>query len=85
MRREQQAALRARYLAGLKAGGVKDYGGERFDVDFRLGTMAMTVIPILGGASFDVSNARSVALFGAILSRSMASVLENDCLSLLPN
>ncbi|HEX2592181.1 MAG TPA: phosphotransferase [Rhizomicrobium sp.] len=85
MRREHQAALRARYLAGLKAGGVQDYGGDRFDVDYRLGTMAMTVIPILGGASFDVSNERSVALFGAILSRSMASVLDNDCLSLLPN
>jgi hypothetical protein len=85
MRREQQTALRARYLAGLRDGGVKGYDANRFDVDFRLGTMAMTVIPILGGASFDVSNERSVALFGAILSRSMASVLDNDCLSLLPN
>jgi Ecdysteroid kinase-like family len=85
MRRDHQAALRARYLAGLKAGGVSDYDEARFDVDFRLGTMAMTVIPILGGASFDTSNERSVALFGAILARSMASVLDNRCLELLPN
>jgi hypothetical protein len=85
MRREHQAALRARYLLGLKAGGVKDYDAARFDIDFRLGTMAMMVIPILGGASFDVSNERSVALFGAILSRSLSSVLDNNCLALLPN
>ena len=85
MRREHQAALRARYLAGLKAGGVSDYDEARFDDDFRLGTMAMTVIPILGGASFDTTNERSVALFGAILARSMASVLDNRCLELLPN
>ena len=71
MRREHQAALRARYLAGLKAGGVQGYSEARFDTDFRLGTMAMTVIPILGGASFDTSNERSVALFGAILARSI--------------
>ena len=85
MRREHQDALRARYLAGLKAGGVRDYGGKQFDVDFRLGTMAMMVIPVLGGASFDISNERSVALFGAILQRSLASVLDNGCLALLPN
>ncbi len=85
MRREHQGALRGRYLAGLRAGGVSDYNERRLDVDFRLGTMAMMVIPILGGASFDVSNARSVALFGAILQRSLASVLDNNCLALLPN
>ena len=44
----------------------------------------MTVIPVIGGAQFDVSNERSLALFGAILSRSLASILENDCLALLP-
>ena len=85
MRREHQATLRARYLAGLKAGGVQGYDEARFDTDFRLGTMAMMVIPILGGASFDTSNERSVALFGAILSRATSSILDNRCLDLLPN
>ena len=46
MRRTHQADLRSRYLAGLRDGGVRDYDPKRFDVDFRLGTMAMTVIPI---------------------------------------
>jgi hypothetical protein len=85
LRREWQPALRARYLRGLAAGGVRDYGEAQFDIDFRLGTMGMTVIPVLGGAAFDISNERSTALFGAILARSLASVVDNDCLALLPN
>lgn len=63
---------------------MRDYGGSRFDTDFRLATMAMTMIPVIGGASFDINNERSKALFGAILRRSLTSVLENDCLALLP-
>jgi hypothetical protein len=84
MRARSQAALTARYLDGLRAGGVRDYGGSRFDTDFRLATMAMTTIPVIGGVSFDINNERSKALFGAVLRRSLTSVLENDCLALLP-
>jgi thiamine kinase-like enzyme len=79
-----QPALSARYLDGLRANGVRNYDAARFDYDFRLSTMAITVIPVIGGASFDVSNERSLALFGAIMLRSLTSVLENDCLALLP-
>jgi hypothetical protein len=84
VRREWQGDLMARYLAGLRRGGVYDYDARRLDRDLRLGCMAMTVIPILGGASFDTSNKRSTALFGAILNRSFSSVLDNDCVALLP-
>lgn len=83
-RRRWQSALIERYLEGLRAGGVRGYGAADLATDFRLGTMAITIIAVIGGASFDVSNARSKALFGAILRRGMASVLENDSLSLLP-
>jgi hypothetical protein len=79
-----QTDLKARYLDGLRAGGVRDYDASALDHDFRLSAMAMTVIPVIGGASFDVSNERSLALFGAIMRRSLTSVLENDCLALLP-
>ncbi len=84
LRRAWQNDLQARYLAGLAVGGVPDYAREQFDTDFRLATMAMTIIPVLGGAAFDLSNERSTQLFGAILARSLASVVENDCLALLP-
>lgn len=83
-RRQWQRDLCGRYLNGLRAGGVGDYDASAFDYDFRLSAMAITIIPVIGGASFDVSNERSLALFGAILSRSLASVLENDSLALLP-
>jgi hypothetical protein len=84
VRASWQAGLQGRYLDGLRAGGVRNYGAAAFAYDFRLSAMAITVIPVIGGASFDVSNERSLALFGAILRRSLTSVLENDCLSLLP-
>ncbi len=83
-RRLWQPGLIARYLDGLREGGVRDYTASAFDVDFRLGTMAMTVIPVIGGASFDINNERSKALFGTMLRRAMCSVIENDCLALLP-
>jgi hypothetical protein len=84
LRRACQDDLLARYLGGLAAGGVQNYDASQLDADFRLATMAMTVIPVLGGAAFDISNPRSTALFGAILSRSLASVADNNCLALLP-
>lgn len=79
-----QASLRARYCAGLKACGVTGYTEAAANLDFRLATMAMTVIAVIGGATFDESNPRSCELFGEIMRRSMTSVLANDCLTLLP-
>lgn len=83
-RRRWQPALTKRYLDGLSASGVRNYGVDNFATDFRLGAMAITVIPIIGGASFDINNERSKALFGAILRRSLTSIVENNCLALLP-
>lgn len=83
-RRRWQGALFERYLEGLRAGGVRDYGAAAFETDFRLGAMAITIISVIGGASFDMSNERSKTLFGTGLRRAMNSVVENDCLALLP-
>jgi len=63
---------------------VRDYKAPAFDIDLRLATMAITMIPVIGGASFDPGNERNLALFGAIMGRSLASVLDNNCLALLP-
>lgn len=52
--------------------------------DFRLATMAITIIAVIGGASFDVANERSKSLFGTSLRRAMASVVENKSERLLP-
>ncbi|MBP6014651.1 MAG: DUF1679 domain-containing protein [Alphaproteobacteria bacterium] len=83
-RRRWQAALIERYLEGLRQAGVRDYSAQALETDFRLGTMAMTIMPVIGGAAFDLENPRSKNLFGTMLHRAMASVVENDCLKLLP-
>lgn|GEM_PF-976259 len=83
-RRKFLPRLRRQYLSGLRAAGVRGYGPDKFDIDFRLNTMGVTVIPIIGGAAFDMENKRSVELFGSILKRSLGSVLDNKSVELLP-
>ena len=85
VRRAIVPRLTARYLGALRGNGVQHYHDDAFAHDFRLGTMAMTLIPVIGGASFDVHNPRSVQLFGAMMSRAFASVADYDCLALLPD
>ena len=85
VRRTIVPTLTARYLNVLRAEGVPDYGDTAFAHDFRLGTMAMTMIPVIGGASFDTNNPRSTELFGAMIARAFASVVDYDCLDLLPS
>ncbi len=85
VRRTIVPTLTARYLNVLRAEGVLDYDDTAFAHDFRLGTMAMTMIPVIGGASFDTNNPRSTELFGAMIARAFASVLDYDCLALLPS
>lgn len=83
-RRAQLAALTQRYLDGLRKHGVADYDEQKFARDVRLGTMTMTMISVIGGASFDIDNPRSLELFGSIIERSLSSVLDYDALALLP-
>lgn len=85
LRRQLMPELKNRYLRGLRDGGVKNYDAASFDSDLRLNSMAVTLIPVIGGASFDASNARSTALFSSILQRTLGAVLDNRALELLPH
>lgn len=85
LRRQLMPGLTNRYLGGLRDGGVKDYDAASFDYDLRLNSMAVTLIPVIGGASFDASNPRSTALFGSVLQRTLGAVLDNKALELIPN
>lgn len=85
LRRQVMPELKNRYLRGLRNGGVKKYDAASFDLDLRLNSMAVTLIPVIGGASFDANNARSTALFGSVLQRTLGAVLDNGALELLPH
>ena len=81
---EHGEALRNRYFQQLQTNGVQGYSRADFDADFALNTMAMTGIPMIGGANADLSNPRNEALFTEMSSRAFGEVIRNDCLSHLP-
>lgn len=81
---EHGEALRERYFEGLGKHGISDYARADFEADLAIGTMAMTGIPIIGGANADLSNPRNEALFAEIGSRAFGAVIGNDCLAYLP-
>ena len=76
--------MRQRYLAGLTANGVDGYSRSEFERDVALNTLAMTMIPMIGGANADLSNPRNEALFAAIGTRAFSAVVDGNCLSVLP-
>jgi len=84
VRRRHANQLKDRYLTALHSEGVSGYSRADLDLDFALNTMAMTTIPVIGGANADLSNPRNVELFAAISGRAFGAVLEDRCLATLP-
>ncbi|HEY5680687.1 MAG TPA: phosphotransferase [Pseudomonadales bacterium] len=81
---EHGEALRDRYYQQLQSNGVQGYARADLEADLAIGTMAMTGIPIIGGANADLSNPRNEALFTEVGSRAFGAVIGNDCLAYLP-
>jgi len=84
LRRSAEADLMSRYLEGLKRHGVTDYSRNDLERDYRLAMMGVSSIPIIGGASVDVSNERSLALFRTVGGRLFQAIEDWDALKLLP-
>ncbi len=83
LRRQHFAALIDRYLDGLAANGVADYGRAQFEQDLRMAAMACTIVAVVGGAGYDVTNERSATLFRVIGERIFSIVEDLDALSML--
>jgi aminoglycoside phosphotransferase (APT) family kinase protein len=83
LREQHLEALIERYLQGLAANGVVDYRRSEFEQDLRMAAMACTIVPVIGGAGYDVTNARSAQLFKTIGERIFSTVTDLGALSLL--
>ena len=70
------------YHDALRAGGVEDYSFEQCWEDYRLAILFCSVYPLNAGA-LDLVNERAVALFEAMLDRSVKAILDLDALDLL--
>ncbi|MEL6890623.1 MAG: oxidoreductase family protein [Actinomycetota bacterium] len=68
-RRAHEDDLLHRYHDTLVAGGVTDYGYDRFFQDYRLGVVYGWVIPVFAVGSLDVSSERAMTLWTNVLER----------------
>jgi aminoglycoside phosphotransferase (APT) family kinase protein len=68
-----------RYVAGLAAKGVADYGIEQAWSDYRLATLFDFVYPVIAGGGFTLANDRAVALVRLIMSRFIAAFEHLEC------
>ena len=84
LRRSAEQDLIEVYLEELRRHGVEDYDRAALLRDMRLGLLNLTCIPIIGGASCDMDNPRSVALFGAIMARGFQMIEDWDAMAELP-
>lgn len=74
LRRDIEADMMARYLAGLRERGVLDYQLTDLELDYRLALLSISAILVIGGANADIGNARSQQLFLTIGARLLAAI-----------
>ncbi len=84
VRRGHERALLERYLAGLRAGGVRDYSWDQLWHDYRLGALYLLDYAVTIAATLDLANERGAAIARALSQRSCAALDDLECEKLLP-
>jgi hypothetical protein len=77
-RRTHEHDLLRAYHGALVAGGVTGYDYDAFFEDYRVGLVYGWIIPVMAVGSLDVSSERAMALWGAVIERAQAAVLDHD-------
>jgi hypothetical protein len=72
--------LAALYLEEIARLGVSDYSLDELMADIRLCLLGISAVPVVGGASVDKTNARSMELLGTISERTFAGIEDMECL-----
>jgi len=84
VRRAHERELLRRYLAGMRAAGVRDYSWDQLWHDYRLGALYLLDYAVTIAATLDLANERGAAIARALSQRSCAALDELDCQELLP-
>ncbi|MEJ2238880.1 MAG: phosphotransferase [Gemmatimonadales bacterium] len=84
LRRSAERDLMQLFLEGLRQHGVEGYSASDLERDYRLALLAVSAIPIIGGASADITNERSAKLFGVVGARLFQAVEDWEALGALP-
>jgi hypothetical protein len=75
--------LVAAYASRLLANGVTDYDLRTCWEDYRIAVLFNFVYGIVGAGAIDATDTRRVALVRAMIERSVAAIVELDCLALI--
>ena len=82
-RAKWERALVERYVEGLRKHGVDDYDFDAAWTDYRIASLFGLVYPVVAGGGIEHADVRATNLTGAMLDRSVAAIVELDCLELL--
>ena len=84
VRRDHERDLLARYLEGLRAGGVRGYTADNLLLDYRRATLYLLDYAVVIASTLDLANARGAAIARALSTRACAALDDLDCGALLP-
>jgi hypothetical protein len=85
VRRRHERELLARYLDGLRAGGVRDYGINDLELDYRRATLYLLEYAVVIASTLDLGSERGAAIARALSQRACAALDDLDCEALLPS
>ncbi len=83
VRRQHEHDLLARYLDGLRAGGVRDYTADDLFRDYRRATLYLLDFAVVIASTLDLANDRGAAIARALSQRACAALDDLDCEALL--
>ncbi len=84
VRRRHERELLARYLEGLRAGGVRDYSADELLLDYRRATLYLLDYAVVIASTLDLANERGGAIARALSQRACTALDDLDCEALLP-
>lgn len=84
LRRAHERELLEIYREALLAAGVREYSSAQAFEEYRVGVLWGFIIPVFGTGNLDLSSDRAMALFTALVDRSVTAILDLDAGAVLP-
>ena len=85
VRRRHERELLARYLDGLRTGGVRDYDIDDLELAYRRATLYLLEYAVVIASTLDLGSERGAAIARALSQRACAALDDLDCGALLPD
>ena len=84
VRQRNERELLARYLDGLRRGGVAHYSADNLLTDYRRATLYLLDYAVVIASTLDLANERGAGIARALTERACVALDDLDCEALLP-